>query len=586
MTAGLAASAACTLRLGVDAMPPEPPELWLTQPPSPSPLRVPLRRALTTIGSAAGADVRVAAVPPHWLVAQADADGVTLVVMATGARHRLTLQQAVVVDGARLLLAPPGGDDAPIPIGQIADALAGVDSADEALALLLERVIALTDADSGAVILRDGDGWTVPVARDRGGRPLPDAQLLLSDTIVADVLAGGAAVAAADLARHSRYHQVTSVVALGLGSVFAAPMVLGQRVLGALYLGRVDPARPLGPRRAHDVEVIASMAIPFVAQLRRGRRPAPAAELIGDAPAMVACATVVARVAPTDLSVLIVGPTGAGKEVAARALHAASGRRDRPMIAVNCAAVPAGLLEAELFGHRRGAFTGATGDRVGKLEAAHGSTLFLDEIGDMPLAMQASLLRVLQEREVVRLGENQPRAIDVRVVTATHRDLDRLVADGGFRADLLYRLREVTIALPPLAARGDDVLVLARLFLRQAEDQLGLRAHALGNDAVAALRAHPWPGNVRELKATMRRAAVLAAGATIDAAALGLGPAPAAPAAAAADDLGDLGRTLDAARDDFARRYVAAVIARCGGNREAAAAALGISLRSLYRYQA
>ncbi|MBL8625155.1 MAG: sigma 54-interacting transcriptional regulator [Myxococcales bacterium] len=561
----------------------DPPELWLTQPPSTTPVRVPLRRALTTIGAAPGADVKLATVPPHWLVAQADAEGVTVVVMASGARHRLALNQATVIDGVRLLLTPPGGDDAPIPVGQIADALAGVDSADEALALLLERVVALTDADSGAVILRDGDAWTVAVARDRRGQPLADAQLLLSDTIVADVLAGGEAVAAADLARHSRYHHVTSVVALGLGSVFAAPMVLGGRVLGALYLGRVDPARPLGPRRAHDVEVIASMAIPFVAQLRRGRRAASPSELVGDAPAMVAAAAIVARVAPTDLAVLIVGPTGAGKEVAARALHAASGRRERPMIAVNCAAVPAGLLEAELFGHKKGAFTGATGDRVGKVEAAHGSTLFLDEIGDMPLAMQASLLRVLQEREVVRLGENQPRPVDVRVVTATHRDLDRAVAEGQFRADLLYRLREVTVALPPLAARGDDVITLARLFLQQAEAQLGLRAHALAPAAIAALRAHPWPGNVRELKAAMRRAAVLADGATIEAATLGLGAPP--PPAPAVDDLGDLGRSLEAARDDFARRYVAAVIARHGGNREAAAAALGISLRSLYRYQ-
>ena len=561
----------------------DPPELWLTQPPSTTPLRVPLRRALTTVGAAAGADVKVAAVPPHWLVVQADGDGVTVVVMATGARHRLALNQAAVIDGVRLLLTPPGGDDAPIPVGQIADALAGVDSADEALALLLERVVALTDADSGAVILQDGDAWTVAVARDRRGRPLADAALLLSDTIVADVLAGGAPVAAADLARHSRYHQVTSVVALGLGSVFAAPMVLGGRVLGALYLGRVDPARPLGPRRAHDVEVIASMAIPFVAQLRRGRRPTPPSELIGEAPAVVASAAIIARVAPTDLAVLIVGPTGAGKEVAARALHAASGRRERPMIAVNCAAVPAGLLEAELFGHKKGAFTGAAGDRVGKVEAAHGSTLFLDEIGDMPLAMQASLLRVVQEREVVRLGENQPRPVDVRIVTATHRDLDRAVADGSFRADLLFRLREVTVALPPLATRGDDVITLARLFLRQAEDQLGLRAHALAPSAIAALRAHAWPGNVRELKASMRRAAVLADGSTIEAATLALGAAPAAPRPT--DDLGDLGRSLETARDDFARRYVAAVIARHGGNREAAAAALGISLRSLYRYQ-
>ena len=560
----------------------EPLELLVTQPPATTPVRVPLRRALTTVGAAASADVRLAGTAAHWLVVQLEAGGATVVVMATGERQRLAPHQAIVVDGIRLLLVPAGGDDQPIPVGQIADALAGVDTADEALALLLERVMQLTSADSGAVIVRDGDTYTVALARDRDGRPLRDGAALLSDTIVADVLATGAAVAAADLSRHARYNAVTSVVALGLGAVFVAPMVLGERVVGAIYLGRRDPMRQFGARQGHDVEVIASMAIPFLVQLRRPRAPAPAGELVGDSPAMRAVAAMIERIAPTDLSVLLTGPTGAGKEVAARAVHAASPRASRPMIAVNCAAVPAGLLEAELFGHKKGAFTGATTDRVGKIEAAHGSTLLLDEIGDMPLAMQASLLRVLQEREVVRLGENAARPVDLRVITATHRDLDAAVKAGTFRADLLYRLREVTIELPPLAARGDDVILLAHLFLRQAEEQLGLRAHALGTDGVAALRSHPWPGNVRELRAAMRRAAVLAEGPTIGTAALGLSTAPSS--SAASDGLGDLERSLEDARDDFTRRYVAAVVVRHGGNREAAAAALGISLRSLYRH--
>jgi DNA-binding NtrC family response regulator len=567
----------------------DPLELLVTQPPATTPVRVGLHRALTTIGAAPSADVRVAGVAPHWLVAQRDEAGVTVVVMTTGERHRLAPHQAIVVDGIRLMLAPVGHADEPIPVGQIADALAGVDTADEALALLLERVMALAGADSGAMITRDGDAYTVAIARDRDGRPLPDAAALLSDTIVADVLASGASVAAADLARHARYRDVTSVVALGLGAVFVAPMVLGRRVIGAIYLGRRDPLRQFAPHHVHDVEVIASMAIPFLVQLRRAR-PAPAVPaLVGDSPVMERVRALVERVAPTDLSVLVTGPTGAGKEVVARALHAASPRAAQPMTAVNCAAVPAGLLESELFGHKKGAFTGATADRVGKLEAAHGSTLFLDEIGDMPLAMQASLLRVLQEREVVRLGENTPRTVDVRIVTATHRALDRAVEAGTFRADLLYRLREVTIELPPLAARGEDIVLLARLFLRQAEDQLGLRSHALGGDAIAALRAHAWPGNVRELRAAMRRAAVLADGATIGADALGLVGAGGASGGGGVDDgggggLGDLGRSLDDARDEFTRRYVAAVVAKHGGNREAAAAALGISLRSLYRH--
>ncbi len=309
---------------------------------------------------------------------------------------------------------------------------------------------------------------------------------------------------------------------------------------------------------------------------------------------MIEVRRLIERVATSTLSVLIGGETGTGKEVAARALHALGPRAALPMVALNCSAVPAGLLEAELFGHARGAFTGAVGERIGRLEAAHGSTLFLDEIGDMPLPMQAALLRVLQEREVTRVGETRPRAIDVRLIAATHRDLDAEVVAGRFRQDLLFRLREVEVVLPPLRARGDDVVLLARLFLHQAERELALPVHRLAASAEAQLRAHAWPGNVRELRAVLRRAAVLCDGVEVTAADLGLG-APgdagvASDAAPAAPDdalgLGALDRPLADARDAYVARYVAAVLARHGGDRDAAAEALGISVRSLYRYLA
>ncbi|MCA9675045.1 MAG: sigma 54-interacting transcriptional regulator, partial [Myxococcales bacterium] len=286
-------------------------------------------------------------------------------------------------------------------------------------------------------------------------------------------------------------------------------------------------------------------------------------------------------------------------------------RASRPLIALNCSAVPAGLLEAELFGHARGAFTGAVAARPGRIEAADGSTLFLDEIGDMPMPMQAALLRVLQEREVTRLGELEARAVDFRLVAATHKDLDAEVAAGRFRQDLLFRIREVEVTLPPLRDRDDDVVLLARLFLRQAERELGQPLHRLAPSAEARLRGHAWPGNVRELRAIMRRAAVLCDGVEITVADLALdGAVPAAPTAsvasasssllasgaapapsssAAPDDdpgLGDLDRTLADARDAYVARYIAAVLARHGGDRDAAAASLGISVRSLYRYLA
>ncbi len=253
------------------------------------------------------------------------------------------------------------------------------------------------------------------------------------------------------------------------------------------------------------------MALPLLAQLRRARVAGPVDELlVGES--LEAVRELVRRVAPSDLSVLILGETGTGKEVAARAVHAASPRASTPMIALNCAAVPESLLAVELFGCKKGAYTGAVSDRKGRIEAADGSTLFLDEVGDMPVPMQVALLRVLEEKAVTRVGENVERPVDFRLVAATSKDLDEEVEAGRFRKDLLYRLRELAVVLPPLRDWRDDVLLLARLFLRQAEQQLGLRARRLSPAAEKALARHAWPGNVRELRAVMRRASILCDG--------------------------------------------------------------------------
>jgi DNA-binding NtrC family response regulator len=301
--------------------------------------------------------------------------------------------------------------------------------------------------------------------------------------------------------------------------------------------------------------------------------------LVGDSAALAEVRELVRRVGRSDLSVLVRGPSGSGKELVARAIHAASDRRDRAVVALNCAAVPETLLTAELFGHRKGAFTSAGGDRAGLVESADGSTLFLDEVGDMPLAVQAALLRMLEQREVTRLGETRPRQVDFRIVAATHRDLRSEVVAGRFREDLRFRLEEVVIDVPRLVARRDDIPVLARFFLREAERQLGLSAHTLTAGAQERLAAHDWPGNVRELRTCMRRAAVLADGQTIGPADLrldGTAPAAASPAQGI--------RPLVEAREEFVRAYVRQVLDLCHGNRERAARDLGIGVRTLYRY--
>ena len=233
--------------------------------------------------------------------------------------------------------------------------------------------------------------------------------------------------------------------------------------------------------------------------------------LIGASPPMRAVFDLIERVAPSDVSVLIHGETGSGKELVAKALHEQSRRKGKPFLAENCAAVPPNLLESELFGHKRGSFTGAVADRPGHFVAANGGTLFLDEIGDMPLEMQAKLLRVLQEGEVRPVGSNKTTKVDVRIVAATHRDLVAMCKTGGFREDLYFRLNVVTIELPPLRERKGDVRLLARHLLESVAAEIG-REVRISDEALAALEQWTWPGNVRELENELRRAAVFADG--------------------------------------------------------------------------
>ncbi|HEY4582265.1 MAG TPA: nitrogen regulation protein NR(I), partial [Lysobacter sp.] len=240
--------------------------------------------------------------------------------------------------------------------------------------------------------------------------------------------------------------------------------------------------------------------------------PATDEALLGAAPAMRELFRAIGRLAQAPLSVLVTGETGTGKELVARALHRESPRAHRPFVAINTAAIPAELLESELFGHEAGAFTGAQRRHVGRFEQADGGTIFLDEIGDMPAALQTRLLRVLQQGEFFRVGGRELVRVDVRVVAATHQDLDARVAGGQFRADLLHRLDVVRLRLPPLRGRREDIPLLAAHFLAQAATRLGARVKRLDRDALDRLAAHGWPGNVRELENVCWRLAALAPG--------------------------------------------------------------------------
>ncbi|WP_412971212.1 PEP-CTERM-box response regulator transcription factor [Glaciecola sp. MF2-115] len=244
--------------------------------------------------------------------------------------------------------------------------------------------------------------------------------------------------------------------------------------------------------------------------------------IIGNSDAIQAISRKAEKIALTDITALLLGESGTGKEVFARSIHEHSNRKTKPFVAINCASIPENLLESELFGYEKGAFTGANKTTLGKIETAQGGTLFLDEIGDMPLGLQAKMLRFLQERVIERVGGRSEIPVDIRVVCATHRDLQGMVKEENFREDLYYRVGEIVISIPPLRERDDDVVLLARTFLNQYKEEYGTKTKGFSDEAVEAMLNHPWPGNIRELQNKLKSAVVLAEGTVITADDLGL----------------------------------------------------------------
>ncbi len=296
--------------------------------------------------------------------------------------------------------------------------------------------------------------------------------------------------------------------------------------------------------------------------------------IIGSDPAMTAVLDLVAQVGPTRASVLITGESGTGKELIAEAIHIASPRAKMPFVRLHCAALAESLLESELFGHERGAFTGAVGRREGRFKAADGGTLLLDEIGEIPLGTQVKLLRFLQERTFERVGGNETLKVDVRIIAATHRDLKQLISEGRFREDLFYRLNVVTVELPPLRERRSDVIPLASFFLRKYSAENGRSIETFSDEAVDRLVRHRWPGNVRELENVIERAVVLTNGPRVEAAQL---PSSLVPEASQSQTPSIPGTTLQ----DLERFAILRTLEACGGSTSKAAMILGISSRKI-----
>ncbi|GAB4180760.1 MAG: PEP-CTERM-box response regulator transcription factor [Geothermobacteraceae bacterium] len=312
---------------------------------------------------------------------------------------------------------------------------------------------------------------------------------------------------------------------------------------------------------------------------------------LGECPAMQEVQSSIRKVAGTDVPVLVLGESGTGKEMVARALHALSSRRDGPFVAINCGAIPETLLEAELFGHEKGAFTGAVNKVLGKVETASGGTLFLDEIGEMPPALQVKLLRFLQDNVIQRIGGRCDIPVDVRVVAATNQDIAEAIADGRFREDLYYRISVLTIDLPPLRDRGEDIELLGRHFLHRYAEQFNRRVRTFGEKALRCLYQHSWAGNVRELENRIKRAVVMADGPIIEPEDLGFTPecepvcvsdAPAMRGGTFIDieEMADI--PLKEARAKFESRLIARVFEEEGGQMVKTAERLGVSRPTLY----
>jgi two-component system NtrC family response regulator len=351
-----------------------------------------------------------------------------------------------------------------------------------------------------------------------------------------------------------------------------------ESALKAIALGAYDFYRK--PIDIDDLGLIVARAFRLHELEAENRRLGSASgqtvlgSMITAAPEMHKVARSIERVASTAVSVMLLGASGTGKELLARAVHEQSGRAKGPFVAINCAAIPETLLEAELFGHERGAFTGAVKSNLGKVELAEGGTLFLDEVGDIPLPLQVKLLRFLQERVIERIGGRQQIAVDTRIVCATHQDLEAMIAGGRFREDLYYRLAEIVIKIPALGERAGDAVLLARHFVNRFAPEMNAKVQGLSPDAIAVIDAYRWPGNVRELENRIKRAVIMADGKLVGADDLDL---PGSNGAAA-----ELSINLRAAREVADRRAIRQAMSRTDNNISSAAKLLGISRPTLY----
>ena len=466
-----------------------------------------------------------------------------------------------------------------------------VSSVDQLLETLLDDVIQLTGAARGFVLLVDmNEGKSVAprvrVSRNVRNDAIEDPSGTISDSIVRQVIETKRPIIVSDALTDTTFGKSESVIALKLSSVMCAPLLSQGETVGALYVAN-DEVKHLFERKQLDLLTIFAGQASLILQnamllsaLRADKEKLQGelqdkrfGEIIGACPSMMEVFRKLAKVAATDISVMITGETGTGKELIARELHRRSSRPNGPFVTVNCGAIPENLMESEMFGHVKGAFTGAIASRAGKFQQADGGTLFLDEVGELTPQLQVKLLRAIQERVVFRVGDNRPERCDIRIVAATNRTLEDMIKTGEFREDLYYRLNVVNLWLPPLRDRGDDVFIIAKALLSKYADELGSPVRGFSPQALAAIRKASWPGNIRQLENRIKKALVLCDKTLLAPEDLDLGADAESPIV-----------PLEKAKEDFQRRYVLEVLERNNGNRTQTARDLGVDPRTIFRY--
>jgi len=572
--------------------------------------RVPLARRITSIGRDPASDVVIPdpALPPTALHVHFDGrdynaachDGAEMSVNGRRkASCRLSPGDRIRVGTAEILLSAGEEEPAPTPapregaqgeavraLVRFSERLLGATGVDPLLDDLLDALLELTSADKGFLILLEDGELAVKAARNLARTSIEDAVSRVSDSIVQKVVRTRRPIVVADALHDLEWSSSSSVVNLKLCSVMCAPLMAKGEVFGVIYLGNDSVVSLFDERNLEPLTVFAAQASLLVQNamlldglrrenvaLKEAVRERQYGDLIGAGASMKEVYRRIEKVAGTDVNVLVTGETGTGKELVAREVHRRSPRAGGPFVAVNCAAIPEGLMESELFGHVKGAFTGAVATRPGKFQAASGGTLFLDEIGEMAPSLQVKLLRVLQDRTVVKVGDSRPEPVDIRVIAATNKVLEDEIGRGAFREDLYYRVNVVSIHLPPLRERGDDVVVIGKYFLQKYAKEFGSRARSFAPNATVAMKKYGWPGNIRELENRVKKAVVLADGPLVGAQDLDLRPENLEPI-----------QPLARAKEEFQKRYINDVLERNGGNRTKTAKDLDVDPRTVFRH--